>query len=56
MQVYPGPLEDQFDHHFQDLVAIYPLFHGKGRQDEKENIVGKLKVSPVLRAGIKAKC
>lgn len=50
IQVYPGPLENQFDH-FQDLLSIYPLYHGKGQQGEEENTVGNLKVSP--RSGIK---
>ena len=51
IQVYPGPLEDQFDQ-FQDLLAIYPLSHGKGWQGDKENFVGNLKVSPTISADI----
>ena len=47
--MYPGPLEDQFDQ-FQDLLAIYPLSHGKGWQGNKENFVGNLKVSSTIRA------
>ena len=51
IQVYPGPLEDQFDQ-FQDLLAIYPLSHGKGWQGDEENFVGNLKVSPTISADI----